>query len=991
MVQGVRTPERVLLAIAMLVSMVFVSSLRDIPARVLIGHAFELPPLPAALTLRPGRVAIAVEDEAQRPVAEASVRVLFVQDDRAYLAGAATTDAQGKASVAGLPSGETFVMAEARGRARSSTRLVLSDAPREIKLRLRPAQEIGVVVVDDGGGPVGGASVEVFTGDPIPFASRTDATGRASVGRLGPAPWRIKVSATGLQTVTEWIPRLPSEPLRVALRKLGAFDVTVVDADGRAAAGAAVLVVGSALWPARRTTADSAGRARIGGLPRGIYDFRATRGSAVAPVEIGIPLGRGETKSITLSLVAGRSVTVHVTDAEQPEGKPVSVAGVVLTESGVSPFPLEGSTDAKGFATLGPIAQGDAFVAARAEGFVSKTGVPVGAGGSPKVEVQLVRGGVLRGQVTDARGFPVDGASVEVVGTDVNGDPIDETPERNAFRALHFSWALPGPRELLRVGELGVMPGPIPSIPRAGAFAVGLSRRSDPASGAMPAPPPPEPWVTRDNGTFKAWPVPPGRVRAIVRHPAYLAGVSDLVTLAPAGEATVQVVLRAGGTLEGRVLDDRQMPVASVRVDMSEVKGVQERTTTTADDGTFGFAAVPREMVISVSRRDAIDDIAVRTNVVVKEGERKEIEITLPPMRDPVKVHVADERGDPVDAAEVRLLSLASDAPLKRTLFTDRSGDVVFKDAAGLPIRVEVSRGGRAAVSQEHEAAPSEIRIELRAGLIVTGLLTSRRGHDLVEGAEVALYTAVGPLHAKSGRDGTFRLKDAASGAARIVVTHPGHVAADRRVQIEPSGHEDRPIALDPIDLAEGGSIEGEVVDAHGDPVAGARVAKDAAPAFVPTGRVPATMAVTDRRGAFTLGDLPEGETTLDARAPDGAHGRRLGVQVKAGGVTSGVRVVLASAEEASPEEIAAAGLAVTLAARDRGAIVVTVVAAGSEAERAGLEAGDRIEAIDGRAPASLGDAKARLFGPPGEDVVIDVVRGDRTRKVRVKRERVHQ
>jgi hypothetical protein len=991
MVQGVRTVERVLLVFAIVFSMAFVSTLRDTPGRELGVRSFEPPPIPGAVTQRPGRVVVAVEDQDQKPVAGASVRVLWIQNDQAYLAGAAATDAQGRANIAALPVGETFILAEALGRARSSTRLVLSDAPREVRLRLRPAHELGVTVVDDGGSPVGGALIEVFTGDPIPFASRTDANGRANVGRLGPAPWRVKVGATEFESITEWIPKLPSEPMRAVLRKLGAFDVAVVDGEGRPAGGAVVLVVGSALWPARRTTADPAGRARIRSLPRGIYDFRATRGDAVAPVEIGVPLGRGETKSITLSLSAGRRVTVHVTDGDEPDAKPVAAASVVLTESGISPFPLEASTDAKGLVTLGPIILGEAFVSARAEGFVSKTGIPVGPEKSPKVEVALIRGGTLVGQVADARGFPVDGASIEVVGTDLYGDPIDETPERNAFRALHFSWALPGPRELVRIGELGVMPGPIPPIPRAGVLASDLVRRSAPVPGSPPPPPPPEPWVTRDDGTFKAWPVTPGRVRAIVRHPAYLAGVSEAVTLAPAGEAGVRVVLRAGGTLEGRVLDDRQMPVAGVRVDMSEVKGAQERTTVTADDGTFGFAAVPREMVISVSRREAIDDVAVRTNVSVKEGERKEIEITLSPPRDPVKVHVTDDRGDPVDGAEVRLLSLASDAPLRRTLFTDRGGDAVFKDAAGLPVRVEAQRGGRAAVSREIESAPGEIAIELRAGLIVTGVVTSRGGHDVVEGAEVSMYTATGVLHAKSGRDGTFRLQDAASGTARVVVTRPGYVVADRRVQIEPSGHEDRPIALDPIDLDEGGSIEGEVVDAHGDPVAGARVAKDAAPAFVPAGRLPVTLAVTDRHGSFKLGDMPKGEITLDVRAPDGAHGRRAGVQVQPGRATTGVRIVLGSAQEAGQDDTSAFGLAVTLAAQQGGAIVVTVVASGSEAERAGLEAGDRIEAIDGRAPASLQDARARLFGPPADDVVVDIARGDRKQKIRVRRERVRQ
>ena len=67
--------------------------------------------------------------------------------------------------------------------------------------------------------------------------------------------------------------------------------------------------------------------------------------------------------------------------------------------------------------------------------------------------------------------------------------------------------------------------------------------------------------MTRDNGTFRASPIPPGRVRAIVRHPSYLEGVSKMVSLAPSGEAHVKVVMGLGATLEGRVLDDRRQPL----------------------------------------------------------------------------------------------------------------------------------------------------------------------------------------------------------------------------------------------------------------------------------------------------------------------------------------------------------------------------------------------------------------------------------------------
>src|SRR5690606_38150776 len=136
----------------------------------------------------------------------------------------------------------------------------------------------------------------------------------------------------------------------------------------------------------------------------------------------------------------------------------------------------------------------------------------------------------LHGEVVDERGRAVDGATIEVIGNTPDGLPIAETPALIAFRASHFDFALGGPAPLVAAGELGVMRGPIPPIPGA----IPSLRRGVTAPEDAP-----ERWVTGFDGTFSASPVPPGRVRALVRHPEYVEGVSRPVTLAPGGEARV--------------------------------------------------------------------------------------------------------------------------------------------------------------------------------------------------------------------------------------------------------------------------------------------------------------------------------------------------------------------------------------------------------------------------------------------------------------------
>ena len=108
----------------------------------------------------------------------------------------------------------------------------------------------------------------------------------------------------------------------------------------------------------------------------------------------------------------------------------------------------------------------------------------------------------------------------------------------------------------------------------------------------------------------------------MVRHPAYVEGLSEAVTLAPGGEAHVKVTLYAGGSLEGRVVDENKRPVGGARIDLVAIRGTLERSTVSADDGSFAFAAVPKEVALSVARPDDTLSVALREEVSVGEGEK---------------------------------------------------------------------------------------------------------------------------------------------------------------------------------------------------------------------------------------------------------------------------------------------------------------------------------------------------------------------------------
>ena len=154
-------------------------------------------------------------------------------------------------------------------------------------------------------------------------------------------------------------------------------------------------------------------------------------------------------------------------------------------------------------------------------------------------------------------------------------------------------------------------------------------------------------------------------------------------------------------------------------------------------------------------------------------------------------------------------------------------------------------------------------------------------------------------------------------------------------------------------------------------------------------------VAVTDARGRFRLDNLAEGALTLEAFSPDLGRARQ-DTHVFAGEITHEVRFVLRGDATTGPhsagEPRAAGSVAVTLGETgDPREVVVVAVAEGSEAERAGLAPGDAIVSIEGAAVTTMEDARAKLSGPLGDDVLLTVHRGDHEESLRVAREPVRR
>jgi Carboxypeptidase regulatory-like domain/PDZ domain len=969
--------ERVRVA---LVAIAFVLGLGTIPGSV--GRASlwltRSAPVPTNVGDRDATLVVTTKNEAGNLQSDVIVVVLTIVDGVAYEAARGATDEHGVVRLEKLPRGDAWVLANAPGRARASSHLLLVQE-RAIDLVMVPEHTFDVTVHDPEGKPIEGATVEAHGAEPLPVGASTDDQGRAHVGRLGVGPWSITIKKDGYDTASDRAK--DGDTLTITLRRLGSILVHVIDADGKPAQDARVQIAGSALWPAREGKTGEKGMVKLAGLYSGSYALRATWKLHASATELSLMLAPGENKEIDLVLLDGRMVTVLVADGEQQDAAGIAGARVVLTEGGLSPFPLEAITDRSGHATLGPIAPGNAIVSARADDYVpTSASVPEPLNG--EVRLVLEKAGAISGRVVDARGFPIAGATLEVVGTDARGGPIADDPRKSQFRDAQFDAVLPGPVALIPRGELGVLPGPVPPIPRASERVLGFS----PPGAPSVAPP----WVTKNDGTFDLSPVTPGRVRVLVRHPEFVEALSDAVNLAPGGRIDdLVIVLRKGGELEGRVVDTDGRPVAGARLEIVATRGSFSRTTRTATDGTFAFSSVPDACTVDVYRDEDALHPSTRVSATVPEDGKRDLVITLPPDREGAEVSVRDGRGFPIEAAQLTLLSLDPSVPLRETAFTDAKGDASLANALALPVRLEVRAPDHAPKVIRTDALAAHVDVTLDAGITATGEVRAARGNE-PPSATIVIYTDLGRVTVSASAEGAFELHDLGPGPARIIVRAPGFATLEKSLTLTATSS-GRPTDLGRFELEAEGIVEGVVQNDRGDPVPGARVAKDRAPSFLPAGK-PVGFAVTDAKGRFSLGELSEGTSWIEAYAPDVGTGR-VSVRINGGRTTGDVRIVLLASGKTAQEPAATGSVAVTLgeASGPPRVVVIVAVAPNSEAERGGLQPDDVIETIDGSSVTSMEDARAKLSGPVEHDVIVEVLRQNRTERLRVGREAVHR
>lgn len=897
---------------------------------------------------------------AKAPCVGVRARAFLLRDGSARLVG----EQRGAAPCKDLPAGEYWIVVDAEGMARASTMLVLADnEARELSVALAEGRSLEVRVVDESGAPIAGAEVEVRGADSIPIGARTTDTGSTRVEHVAQDRAVVSARGAGFDEASSKIAATDSV-VTLTLRKLGSLRVTVTGPDDKPQKGARVDITGPGVWPSRSAETGADGTVFMRGLAAGSFALRAVRGELVSPTEFGIVVNRGSESTVALKLAPASVIDVEVQSDEDDQR--IAGARITATESGLSFFPLEAVTGKDGHARIGPLWPTTLTLVARAEGYVPRFAT-IGEPFPRATKLRLGLAGAITGRVVDARGFPVDGATLSVLGTDIEGRPFDEDPGRSAFREAHFAANLGAPKPLLPAGELGVMPGPVPPIPRGDVTRV-----------APDGPAPGEPWTTRSDGTFRLSPVSTGKVFVVARHPQYLPAWSEPLILTARRDGEVSIVMRAGGTLEGRVVDAAGKPVPGATVSVASRAGGFDRSVKTALDGAFAFMSVPERLSLAVARADDPLDVAARAEIEVPEQARKTIELVIPPARGQVEVRVVDDRGYPVATAEVHATSLDPKSPAQRTTFSDANGDAAIAGMLGLPLRIETRAPGFASHGREWPETTKAVRVELQRGETIEGEIRCK-GQPSV--AEVTVYGALGVRTTRSDARGHFMVRDLGRESIRIAARAEGCAPLVVPVSVRASS---RPQDVGRLELAAEAIIEGRVEDDRGQPVGGARVTVDARLATLPA----TVTTVTGRDGNFRLAALPAATIALDAVTLEGRTGRVADLQPSVGTTLRDVRIRVDASR--APRSVAPmmgdVGIRLGETAEH---VVVASVQSGSEAERAGVMWGDTILAIDGVTVHGIESARARLRGAVGDSVMLSIERAGARQTLHVPRERL--
>jgi hypothetical protein len=649
------------------------------------------------------------------------------------------------------------------------------------------------VVKREGGGAVAGLPVVAFAepgNNNANFSAidkiltTTDEKGAFHLDGLGGGRYVVAVSPVGEPSVIAPNVTIPTKSLIEINLKGDAWLEGKVTGDGDAP------IVGAQVYALNfdnksptigNVRTDASGQYVIRGLTSGPLQLFLVQAEGYGnyPDDLsGLIGGRGGKGATDVKLVAGKnekSVSlakggiIRGVVKEKETGAPVAGArvelGSILAMFGGS---REATTDAEGKFEITSVPKGTAILMVSKEGWFQP--------GVNQQSAMMVIGARMQGNAAPAGKDSGKGATVIVSDP---GEVIERTLELSHGSTLSGIVSTPD--------GVAVAGAQVSLVLESGG---GMDRM---LAGLFPTP---EPRLTDAQGRYEIpGPAPGEKARVVARATGYLDGKSDAVACA-AGDAKtdVNVKLRTGATISGRVRDDQGKPIEGAMVrwlaltpDMNEwtISWQLHRATPTLTDSKGEFRILNVEPgKLAVEATDPRHLPWTKKDAVAEDGKPLELDATLK-LGLVIDGRVVDVDGKPRADANVNWSRKNPDGA-QRDPFQDNNGSTT-SDAAGAfhfeglaPGQYEVSASASGVAPSEPQTAAagggSPVVLQLTQAFAITGVVRAKSG-ETYENVDVQLSKRVTSIkdgvpnesvrvvqNARTNAAGEFEFKDVPGG-----------------------------------------------------------------------------------------------------------------------------------------------------------------------------------------------------------------------------------
>lgn len=405
---------------------------------------------------------------------------------------------------------------------------------------------------------------------------------------------------------------------------------------------------------------------------------------------------------------------------------------------------------------------------------------------------------------------------------------------------------------------------------------------------------------TDARGAFELGALAPGSYDVIAQAKGLAPAVVSDVTIDRRTDAPVEMVLRPGARVVGRLLDGKR-PAAggAVALAMLDARPLPPAlnglfSVDAGADGRFVLEGVPPGEHVLRLTAQALG--RQKLDMTVRAGDAQ-VDIGDVRLQGGLAIRgrVRSKAGAPIADAVVSTWIPRADEPRIEDR-TAPDGTFVLPGLEAGTHGVSVEASGYAPLEKTAEAG-TPIEVVLSPAGAITGRAVGDGGEAL-DGVRATADTGGDygrgrtDLLSSEGTadDGAFRISNVPAGTYELTVASPERlVSTVPRVVVG----EGQVVDVGTVRLAPGGIVRGTVVDGTGAAVEGASVLVGAVPRGRKGSGVPGADVVTDADGAFEMKGLAAGSVELAASHPSYTPSERASVEVDLARPTTDVRLVL--------------------------------------------------------------------------------------------------